>query len=89
MKKEYRRPTIEIEEFKLAAHIAASCGLGANSGNSFGKPHFQQGACGWLDRRGKVIFTADIDDCDVKYADGVYNRYCYHTPQDETRCFNS
>lgn len=89
MKKEYKRPTIEIEEFRLSSHIAGSCGLGANSGNSFGKPNFQQGSCGWLDRRGKVIFTNDVSGCEVKYGEGVYNRYCYHGPVDEMRCFNS
>lgn len=89
MKKEYKRPTIEMEQFTLAAHIA-SCGLGANSGNSFGKPLHQNSDCAWQDAFGNHIFADKVDSqCEDKYGDGEYEGICYNTPSLSNRIFAS
>ncbi|MEI3339217.1 MAG: hypothetical protein V8R80_04075 [Eubacterium sp.] len=90
MKKEYKRPTIEIEEFTLAAHIA-SCGVGANSGNSFGKPLMSETGCGgaWVDAFGDTIFGKGNHACETQYGDGIFQGLCYNTPHPSLKIFCS
>lgn len=88
MKKEYRRPTIVIEQFTLAAHIA-SCGVGANS-SPLGTPTMKsQGECGFKLPNNRVVFTDSANDCTFKIKGDQFRGYCYNVPTASMSLFSS
>lgn len=88
MKKKYMRPTVLIEQFTLAAHIA-NCGAGGNHDNALGTPtHGSINNCGWKVPTGLVIFTQK-GACQELVGEGEYGDYCYNNPNPSYKVFSS
>lgn len=80
MKKEYMKPMIVFENFRVSSSIAANCTYEANS---------TEGACG-LDLGGYVVFISEANGCrDMQSANGEWNSVCYHGPNPESNVFGS
>lgn len=91
MKKEYIKPSLNIERFTLAQNIAESCGVYQTSGGVHGKPALaDKSVCGWDIGGGKSIFVSasvctgmQVDD--AASIEGV----CYNNPDGNHGIFSS
>lgn len=85
MKKEYSKPEIMFENFTLSTNIAADCEVKNNNNPSLN-------VCSYdikFGRETKSFFTDTITACSTTEADGEYNGFCYHTPEESYNLFNS
>lgn len=87
MKKAYKKPIAQVEEFSLAAHIA-NCGSGSNAGSSLGRPAHDDGGCGWYDAFGEIIYVSS-PTCTDLHEDGTWHGLCYNTPTSSNRIYAS
>lgn len=91
MKKQYSKPGIIIEDFKLAQHIATDCGVPHSS--QWGTPlSTSPTSCAWQDSYGGNVFVKDLSDCkDFQYEDdnGKFGQYCYNNPAGLQAVFGS
>lgn len=89
MKKQYSKPGIIIEDFRLSQNIA-SC-WSEPGGNSLGKPsHWDKSSCGW-DMGNMIVWTTSTKDCtsfDIP-ADGEIDGVCYNNPSGGNSIFSS
>lgn len=90
MKKKYVAPTVCVEYFELAEHIA-SCGTTVADGNSFGKPTHQDGnSCVFVSNGGVVTMFLDGNkDCTMKTDPDNMIVGCYNTPDGTVSMFAS
>ena len=80
MKKNYSKPEIVFESFKLTTSIASNCDYNSNSGD--------KNTCsvdvGW----GPSVFVSK-PICSVESENGNEFEVCYDVPTDDTRVFGS
>lgn len=89
MKKQYSKPGIIIENFKISEQIATCQGVQHN--NSWGSPQqWSKTTCAWLDNRGFYIFIEGMKDC-TKPVDpeGEFFGICYNNPSGKYIIFGS
>lgn len=81
MKKNYSKPEIVFESFKLSTSIAGTCTQQANSGD--------ENSCEFTTPMGFTIFvSACTDESEFSVQDGEYG-FCYDVPNDDKRVFAS
>ena len=95
MKKQYSKPGIIIEDFKISQHIA-SCGAPHES--QWGSPlSGSPASCAWLDPFNDRIFTSTsmglggnpCSDLQYKQENGKFDIYCYNNPEGGLAVFGS
>ena len=90
MKKQYSKPGIIIEDFKLAQHIA-NCGVPHSS--QWGTPlTTSPTSCAWQDSYGDKVFVMNSEYCtNFQYKDenGKFGQYCYNNPAGLQAVFGS
>lgn len=89
MKKQYSKPGIIIEDFRLSEHIASCAGV--NHENSHGSPqHWSKDTCAWLDVYGSYLFVDGMQAC-TKPVDpnGDAGGFCYNNPENGYSIFGS
>ena len=80
MKKEYTKPAIVFDSFKVDTCIAVTC---ANpSGNH------AQGSCGVVDISGFIVFSDEISGCDWPVDEDEFG-LCYYVPGGDNTLFGS
>lgn len=77
MKKEYVKPEIVFESFKMSTSIAGDCSLDATLAD--------ENSCEYKTDMGFKIF---VSGCEYESADGDYG-VCYHQPTFDTKVFAS
>lgn len=92
MKKQYSKPGIIIEEFKMAESIAVACagvGPGGDGGSLGNATHASKNSCGW--NVGGVVYWTDPQyTCnEIRGIDAVINKYCYNNPVAGMSIFSS
>lgn len=89
MKKQYSKPGIIIEDFRLSQHIA-SC-EGVKHSNSWGSPQqWSKSTCAWLDMRGMALFIEGMQACTKPVdPDGEVGGICYNNPSGLYTIFGS
>lgn len=92
MKKQYSKPGIIIEEFKMAESIAVACagvGPGGDGGSLGNATHASKLTCGW-NVGGFVYWTSAEHGCnEIRDKDYVLNKYCYNNPVAGNSIFSS
>lgn len=81
LKKEYSKPGIIIEEFRISQNISDSCGV-PGGGTSTGRPRYaDRFNCAW-DVNGWLVFTEGNNKCvnDQYGKDEPYGDLCYNNP---------
>lgn len=80
VKKQYTKPEIYVEEFKISQNIATACGV-PGGGTSTGRPRYADGySCAW-DVNGWKIFIESTVCTDEQYGeDEPYDGMCYNNP---------
>ena len=95
LKKQYSKPGIIIEDFKISQHIA-SCGAPHES--QWGSPlSGSPASCAWLDPFNDRIFTSTsvglggnpCSDLQYKEENGKFDIYCYNNPEGGLAVFGS
>ena len=91
MKKQYSKPGIIIEEFKMAESIAVACagvGPGGDGGSLGNATHSSKGSCGW--NVGGIVYWTAAPTCnEIREIDYVLNKYCYNNPVAGMSIFSS
>lgn len=89
MKKQYSKPGIIIENFRIAEHIATCEGV--KHSNSWGSPQqWSKTTCAWLDMRGMSLFIEGMDPCTKPVdPDGDVGGFCYNNPANGYSIFGS
>lgn len=89
MKKEYAKPKIIIEDFKIAQSISAG-GCGAIANGSLGDPNtWDRSTCGWS-MGNLVIWTDANKGCSFKWGkDDPWEGVCYNNPTPGNSIFSS
>lgn len=93
MKKQYSKPGIIIEDFRVAEHIASCTGVKHN--NWWGSPHYgHPKTCEWTGPDGIKIFavssvctTQSIEE-DTEHP-GTFGSFCYNGPSGVMSVFSS
>lgn len=81
MKKQYSKPGIIIEDFKIAQNIATSCGINPGTGTNYGKPgHGDPYTCEWNDGI-DAFWTDAVINCTTKETDFEVGGFCYNNPE--------
>ena len=80
MKRQYRKPQIHIENFRISTNIAGDCNVIITNAT--------EGVCAYIDRGGESIFTSMVSAC-VRQEDDGAPSICYHTPLPTNDLFNS
>lgn len=90
MKKQYSKPGIIIENFRISEQIATCQGVQHN--NSWGSPQqWSKKTCAWLDTYGRYLFIEEMDVC-TKPMDaekGEVGGICYNNPSGLYAIFGS
>lgn len=97
MKKQYSKPGIIIEDFKISQHIA-SCGVPHAS--QWGTPlSGSPASCAWKDPFGAMVFTSTsgklnslenpCSHLQLTEDKGKFGMYCYNNPADAIAVFGS
>lgn len=82
MKKQYSKPGIIIEDFKIVESISAGCGKTDGANHS-------EGDCGWRFDSETVIWTdALANKCNLIW-DPTYEDVCYNNPEGLIKAFSS
>lgn len=90
MKKEYSKPGIIIEDFKLSQHIATCDGVTHET--SFGSPQqWSATTCAWKGKGNILIFSTGLSKCvNIQLDEGKgFGQICYNNPSDGFVVFGS
>lgn len=92
MKKQYSKPGIIIEEFKMAESIAVACEgveAGGHGGSLGDATYSSKYSCGW--RVGSYVYWTSTDNgCNlIRDENYVLNKYCYNNPVAGMSIFSS
>lgn len=89
MKKQYSKPGIVIEEFKIAQNISLACAA-PPGGSTLGRPRYADGAyCAWQVGN-KYIFIEGNTKCTFPLDVGEdYDGICYNNPTPNNGVFAS
>lgn len=86
MKKKYVKPSIMMEKFNLAQHVAG-CGA-SDKTNQFGEPNiWSKATCSWTVPSGVVVFTNKDAGC--KFLTEEFEGVCYNAPTPANSVFGS
>lgn len=90
MKKQYSKPGIVIEEFKLSQNISTACGA-PGGGSTLGRPRYADGAyCAWEQGDMNIFIAANTKCTDIGLDDNeIYDGLCYNTPTANNAAFAS
>lgn len=90
MKKQYSKPGIVIEEFKLSQNISTACGA-PGGGSSLGRPRYADGlSCAWEVGDMNIFVSANLKCVDIGLDDGEdYDGICYNNPTPNNGVFAS
>lgn len=80
MKKEYVKPTISFESFKLSTSVAGTCTLDGTLSD--------EQSCGY-DTGVGIIFVSKASGCSFETQDGRFDGVCYDVPNADSRVFAS
>ena len=88
MKKQYSKPGIVIEEFKIAQNISLACGA-PPGGSTLGRPRYADGAyCAWQSGDLNIFIKGNTKCTDVDLDEGEdYFGICYNNPTPNTGGF--
>lgn len=91
MKKKYIAPTVCVERFELAEHIASCGDTNVTDGNNFGTPtHYDGNSCVFVSNGGEAtMFLGDNDSCIMKIDPDDTYIGCYNTPDGTVSMFAS
>ena len=89
MKKEYCKPDVFVESYRLAQSIADSCGIDPAAPGTLGKPtHGNPSVCGW-DVGGLIIWTSNGVCNIIADENEEVDGSCYNAPSGSIRLFAS
>lgn len=89
MKKQYSKPGIIIEDFRVAEHIASCDGVQHN--NTWGSPQqWSKNTCAWLDTYGNALFIEEMQVCTAPVKENAnVGGICYNNPSGLYTIFGS
>lgn len=88
MKKQYMKPGIIIEDFRISEHIS-TCGV-PGGGTTLGKPnHWSNSTCGWALDDTTILWVGEPICNEKTGIDEDVGGICYNTPSNGYSIFSS
>ena len=81
MKRQYTKPQINIENFRISMNIAGDCNVTISN--------HAENSCPYIDNRNGNVFLDSVEGCTYKMPDGAIDGICYHVPLSTNDFFNS